>query len=111
MDPGVRMCVCVWQKGSSDAITDVSTASGWMILDCDPNAMAQDIRMVCNSTDTASNGCAHMLTGGAEGKLVRLPDNVSDDTSWPIFELRSDGRHGIGWDLVVVHSAGRCLSR
>jgi hypothetical protein len=62
-------------KGSSDAITDMSTASGWVILDCDPNEMAQDIRMVCNSTDTANNGCAHLLNGGAEGKLVRLPAN------------------------------------
>ena len=49
-----------------------------MILDCDPNAMAQDIRMVCNSTDIANNGCAHLLIGGAEGKLVRLPPTVSD---------------------------------
>jgi hypothetical protein len=52
-----------------------------MILDCDPNSMAQDIRMVCNSTDTAISGCAHMMNGGAEGKLVRLPDNVSDVSS------------------------------
>jgi len=60
-------------QGASNAITDISTASGWMILDCDPNAMAQDIRMVCNSTAIANNSCAHLLIGGAEGKLVRLP--------------------------------------
>jgi hypothetical protein len=67
-----------------------------MILDCDPNAMAQDIRMVCNSTDTTNNGCAHMLNGGAEGKLVRLPPNVSN-----MFSLMFD-LYGRGTGMEVV---------
>lgn len=62
-----------------------------MILSCDANAMAQDIRIVCNSTDTSNNGCSHMMNGGAEGKLVRLPNNVRDISSYYIsFALKKD---------------------
>lgn len=40
--------------------------------------MAQDIRLVCASDDTASVGCDHLYqNGGATGKIVRLPENVS----------------------------------
>ncbi|KAK7457234.1 hypothetical protein VKT23_010536 [Stygiomarasmius scandens] len=60
----------IW--GSPDAITDITTAAGWEILNCDPNALTQDIRLVCTNPD----GCGHFYSAsGPVGKLVRLPQN------------------------------------
>ncbi|KIK64055.1 hypothetical protein GYMLUDRAFT_71501 [Collybiopsis luxurians FD-317 M1] len=66
--------VQIW--GSSNAISDITTAAGWQILNCSSTAMAQDIRLMCMNNDTAAAGCQHLFQGGdAEGKLVRLPEN------------------------------------
>ncbi|THU93422.1 hypothetical protein K435DRAFT_191536 [Dendrothele bispora CBS 962.96] len=60
----------IW--GSPDTITDITTAAGWEILDCDPNALKQNIRLVC----TEPNGCSHLYqANGPVGKLVRLPQD------------------------------------
>lgn len=65
----------IW--GSPNAISDVTTAAGWQILNCSATALAQDIRIVCMSNDTTAAGCDNLFQGssGAEGKLVRLPEN------------------------------------
>ncbi|RDB30165.1 hypothetical protein Hypma_012365 [Hypsizygus marmoreus] len=64
----------IW--GSPDAISDITAAAGWTILGCSPNALAQDIRLVCNSDDTNGAGCDHLYQNiGAQGKIVRLPEN------------------------------------
>lgn len=61
----------IW--GSADAITDITTAAGWTILNCDKDALTQDIRLVCSGDD---NGCSHLWQNtGAVNKLVRLPQN------------------------------------
>ncbi|KAJ7719169.1 hypothetical protein B0H14DRAFT_2412305 [Mycena olivaceomarginata] len=63
----------IW--GSQNAITDITTAADWEILDCDPNALAQDIRLVCKS-DAADSNCSHLYQNtGAVNKLVRLPES------------------------------------
>ncbi|KAJ7143852.1 hypothetical protein C8R44DRAFT_864873 [Mycena epipterygia] len=63
----------IW--GSQDAITDITTAADWQILGCDPNALSQDIRLVCMSDDPAAK-CSHLYQNtGAVGKVVRLPEN------------------------------------
>ncbi|KAJ7585204.1 hypothetical protein C8J56DRAFT_788976 [Mycena floridula] len=62
----------IW--GSADAISDITTAAGWEILGCSPDAKAQDIRLVCKS-DNSSSGCSHLYQNGAVGKVVRLPQN------------------------------------
>ncbi|KAJ7474893.1 hypothetical protein FB451DRAFT_277804 [Mycena latifolia] len=61
----------VW--GAVDAISDITPAAGWTILDCDKGVLAQDVRLVCHD----SAGCPHLAltTGGAAGKLVRLPES------------------------------------
>ncbi|KAJ6546619.1 hypothetical protein B0H10DRAFT_1852028 [Mycena sp. CBHHK59/15] len=60
----------IW--GAADAISDITLAAGWTILDCDKGAMAQDVRLVCHDT----SGCPHLdQNTGAVGKLVRLPEN------------------------------------
>ena len=57
-----------------NTISDITTAAGWEILDCSPDAMKQDIHLVCQDTNTdCDNLYANM---GAEGKLVRLPNSV-----------------------------------
>ncbi|KAL0946002.1 hypothetical protein HGRIS_012278 [Hohenbuehelia grisea] len=60
--------------GSPDSISDITPAAGWTILGCDPDAEAQDIRLVCTSGNATD--CRHLYRKiGAAGKLVRLPDN------------------------------------
>jgi len=64
----------IW--GSQDAISDITPAAGWMILGCAPDVLAQDIRLVCKSNDTSAAGCDHLYQNiGADGKIVRLPEN------------------------------------
>ncbi|KAJ8520789.1 hypothetical protein ONZ45_g2437 [Pleurotus djamor] len=63
---------------SGPAITDITPAAGWVILDCDPHAMEQDIRLVCSSDDHEAAGCNHVFdNGGPVHKAVRLPENCS----------------------------------
>ncbi|KAI0820581.1 hypothetical protein BC628DRAFT_1396212 [Trametes gibbosa] len=56
--------------GPHAAVSDITTAAGWMIMDCDPNTADQDIRLVCQNPD---KGCDHIYTDSAAGTLVRLP--------------------------------------
>ncbi|TFK26040.1 hypothetical protein FA15DRAFT_589233 [Coprinopsis marcescibilis] len=66
----------IW--GSPDAITDITSAAGWQIIDCSPTALAQDIRLVC--TDPGDARCAHLYQNvGAEGKIVRLPEDCGSN--------------------------------
>ncbi|TDL13689.1 hypothetical protein BD410DRAFT_872165, partial [Rickenella mellea] len=61
--------------GSTKAISDITPAAGWEILGCDPNAISQDIRLICKSSDASSVGCDHLYQNGAENTIVRLPEN------------------------------------
>ncbi|KAA1475890.1 hypothetical protein DENSPDRAFT_911229 [Dentipellis sp. KUC8613] len=58
--------------GSTTAISDITTAAGWEILECDADGLDQTIKMVCTSTTAA---CDHVLQNGAKDTLVRLPQN------------------------------------
>ncbi|KAK7049915.1 hypothetical protein VNI00_005345 [Paramarasmius palmivorus] len=61
----------IW--GSPDAITDVTKAAGWTILNCEKDSLAQDIRLVCSGSEA---DCEHLWQStGAVGKLVRLPES------------------------------------
>ncbi|CCM02698.1 uncharacterized protein FIBRA_04804 [Fibroporia radiculosa] len=60
--------------GASSAISDLTEAAGWAILDCNSTGTAQDIRATCvNSTA----GCDHLYQGNAVGTIVRLPENCT----------------------------------
>ncbi|KAF9269765.1 hypothetical protein L218DRAFT_969553 [Marasmius fiardii PR-910] len=59
--------------GAPSAIADITKAAGWTILNCDGNALAQDIRLVCTGTTEQCNNL--YANTGATGKLVRLPEN------------------------------------
>lgn len=65
----------VMLSGASSAISDLTEAGGWKILNCDPNTMDQDIRLVCMQDTTGL--CAHLYQNGAADTLVRLPQNCS----------------------------------
>ena len=69
------------QWGASGAISDITPAAGWQILSCDPNGMDQDIRLVCMHDDAS---CDHLLEGGAENTIVRLPESVRSPSLPPI---------------------------
>ena len=61
------------QWGTPNAISDVTPAAGWHILDCNPDEMKQDIRLVCLD-DKAD--CNHIIDSGAQDIIVRLPQSV-----------------------------------
>ncbi|KAJ7174894.1 hypothetical protein C8R46DRAFT_1347894 [Mycena filopes] len=65
----------IW--GSDDAITDITPAAHWQILGCDPNALSQNVRMVCmTDEDDPDSLCGHVYQNtGAVNKIVRLPEN------------------------------------
>ncbi|KAF7312702.1 hypothetical protein MIND_00284900 [Mycena indigotica] len=65
----------VW--GGIDALTDITQAADWEILDCDPKAGAQNIRLVCkNDPEETTSKCGHLYQNiGAVNKLVRLPES------------------------------------
>ncbi|KAJ8521299.1 hypothetical protein ONZ45_g1962 [Pleurotus djamor] len=61
--------------GEPKGISDITPAAGWVILDCDPNVLNQDVRLVCES-DHDESGCGHLFDyHGANNKLVRLPES------------------------------------
>ncbi|KAF7422513.1 hypothetical protein PC9H_010669 [Pleurotus ostreatus] len=60
-------------SGAAKAITDITPAAGWIVLDCDPHALSQEIRLVCKGDDEAS--CGHLFEHGPEHKVVRLPES------------------------------------
>ncbi|KAF8898004.1 hypothetical protein CPB84DRAFT_1748022 [Gymnopilus junonius] len=65
----------IW--GSDNAISDITTAAGWQIIDCSPSALQQDIRLVCAS---GNSNCTHLYDGSGDinaavGKVVRLPES------------------------------------
>ena len=71
----VDLTVTILQWGAPSAIADITKAGGWTILNCDENALIQDIRLVCTGTPEE---CDHLYDStGAAGKLVRLPEKVS----------------------------------
>ncbi|KAJ8520806.1 hypothetical protein ONZ45_g2441 [Pleurotus djamor] len=63
---------------SGAGITDITPAAGWIILDCDPHALEQEIRLVCSSTNHEEAGCHHVFENGAEHKVVRLPESCTE---------------------------------
>jgi hypothetical protein len=69
--------LCPTKTRTSSAISDITEAAGWKILNCSPDAIAQDIRIVCK--DEAAGSCSHLYTDGAIDTLVRLPQTVRLD--------------------------------
>ncbi|KAF9496506.1 hypothetical protein BDN71DRAFT_1357912, partial [Pleurotus eryngii] len=56
------------------AITDITPAAGWVVLDCDPHALVKDIRLVCKGDNTEGPGCNHLFNGrDPVDKYVQLP--------------------------------------
>ncbi|KAJ8502672.1 hypothetical protein ONZ45_g11540 [Pleurotus djamor] len=113
--------------GSSKAITDITPAAGWVVLDCDPHLLAQEIRLVCQGSDETA--CGHLFEHGPEHKVVRLPEScgagpfariasasVADDQSIPghVQLTRRDGvepqvhvlKVDNAWDMVDVAKTG-----
>ncbi|KAF8186252.1 hypothetical protein BJ912DRAFT_467768 [Pholiota molesta] len=61
----------IWSSNAA-AISDITPAAGWTILGCAPDALDQEIRLVC----TGGGNCAHLYSEtGAVGKVIRLPEN------------------------------------
>ncbi|KAI1787639.1 hypothetical protein LXA43DRAFT_1164830 [Ganoderma leucocontextum] len=61
--------------GSHSAISDLTPAGGWTILDCNATSADQEIRLVCHDPSK----CDHLYLNGAENTLVRLPDDCSSE--------------------------------
>lgn len=65
------------QAGSQYSVSDITGAAGWEIINCTTSTTDQDIRLVCTGEDDESVGCDHLYQAGAEGTIVRLPEDVS----------------------------------
>ncbi|KAH8923619.1 hypothetical protein BT69DRAFT_1350058 [Atractiella rhizophila] len=63
----------IW--GNTSALSDITTAAGWTILECNSTSLAQEIRLVCTNED--GDGCNNLFAGATGGvnKLVRLPES------------------------------------
>ncbi|KAF7329581.1 hypothetical protein MKEN_00221000 [Mycena kentingensis (nom. inval.)] len=62
----------IW--GDVGAISDITEAADWEILGCDPDALSQEIRIVCRTE--GSKACAHLYeAAGAVNKIIRLPES------------------------------------
>ncbi|KAF7378105.1 USP domain-containing protein [Mycena sanguinolenta] len=56
--------------GASSAVSDITPAGGWTILDCDTDSLAQSVRLACQTS-----ACEHLFEGqGAIDTVVRLPE-------------------------------------
>ncbi|KAJ7929627.1 hypothetical protein B0H13DRAFT_1964126 [Mycena leptocephala] len=97
---GVSGTMRVW--GSATKISDITTAAGWTILNCDPSALQQDIRLVCTG-DSAT--CGHLFQDGAVNTLVRLPQNCGANAFARV------GRSWVPEDQSVPANVARQLSR
>lgn len=54
------------------------------MLTCDPESLSQDVRAVCQ---TDGSDCDHVYLNGAEGTIVRLPEDVCVNFLLPIFSI------------------------
>ncbi|KAF9451431.1 hypothetical protein P691DRAFT_773101 [Macrolepiota fuliginosa MF-IS2] len=64
----------IW-GANKNAITDITPASGWVILGCDPNALQQNVRIVCQADESDHQSCGNLFRElGKSGKIVRLPE-------------------------------------
>ncbi|KAJ8517433.1 hypothetical protein ONZ45_g5373 [Pleurotus djamor] len=60
---------------SPSALSDITPAAGWVILDCDPHVLEQDVRLVCEG-DISDSKCSHVFSdNGPEDKIIRLPES------------------------------------
>lgn len=70
----------IW--GHANALSDITTAAGYEIVQCEPHLTTQVVELVCMHEDPSQVGCDHLDVGGAIGKVVRLPEDVSTSTCW-----------------------------
>ncbi|EIM91796.1 uncharacterized protein STEHIDRAFT_46336 [Stereum hirsutum FP-91666 SS1] len=91
---GANGSLQIW--GSTTGISDITSSAGWIILSCNPSAASSttsnqtqvDVRLVCSSEDTSATGCDHLFANGAEGTLVRMPPQDSQNcTSAPFLRV------------------------
>ncbi|KAH8800124.1 hypothetical protein DL96DRAFT_1564419 [Flagelloscypha sp. PMI_526] len=92
----------IWSDNKA-MITDITQAADWEIMGCSPDKLAQDIRIVCKSDD--SEKCNHLFYGGAENKIVRLPQNCGQNAFGRI------GRIWVSEDQNVPQDIARRLVR
>ncbi|KAL4263440.1 hypothetical protein AB1N83_008684 [Pleurotus pulmonarius] len=60
--------------GFPKSITDITPVTGWIVLDCDPHSLEQEIRLVCQPDDDTA--CNHVFDHwGPEDKIVQLPES------------------------------------
>jgi hypothetical protein len=88
-DPSHTFLVLLIQWGATEVIADITQAADWEILSCDPQSLAQDIRIVCKTAD--STGCDHLFAtpSGAPSRLAVTSGTLSTSaadvsgTAWP----------------------------
>ncbi|KAJ7763085.1 hypothetical protein B0H14DRAFT_3895554 [Mycena olivaceomarginata] len=84
--PGDTVSGTLKVSGASNAVSDITAAAGWTILNCDAEALAQDIRLACQTAD-----CEHLFEGhGAIDTLIRLPQTCGANAFARVADIRVD---------------------
>ena len=61
------------QNGTTNAVSDISNAAGWSVVDCVEGAAQQVIKLLCTGHNST---CEHVFQGGANHTIVRVPEEV-----------------------------------
>ncbi|KAF7368705.1 USP domain-containing protein [Mycena venus] len=87
-------------SGASNAVSDITAAGGWTILSCDASSLAQDIRLVCQSSD-----CEHLFEGhGAIDTLIRLPETCGSSAFARVANIQVDPNQTLPADIKATIS-------
>ncbi|KDQ25329.1 hypothetical protein PLEOSDRAFT_169388 [Pleurotus ostreatus PC15] len=94
-------------SGAPHMMADITPAAGWVVLDCDANALEQDIRLVCANDETESENCAHLFAqGGPVNKVLRLPESCGRGPFVRIADAKLDSDQSI-----PIHAAHKIRRR
>ncbi|KAJ6546614.1 hypothetical protein B0H10DRAFT_2243472 [Mycena sp. CBHHK59/15] len=90
-------------SGASHAVSDITTVGGWTVLTCDSHSLAQDIRLVCHSSD-----CEHLFEGfGAIDTIIRLPESCGHNPFARVAGIQVDTNQSIPARLAAnIHPVG-----
>ncbi|KAJ6551946.1 hypothetical protein B0H19DRAFT_1159447 [Mycena capillaripes] len=82
-------------SGGSNAVSDITPAGGWTILDCDARSLTQNIRLVCHSS-----ACEHLFEGhGAIDTLIRLPETCGPNAFARVSDIHVDADQALPSDV------------
>ncbi|KAF8206062.1 hypothetical protein K438DRAFT_2014366 [Mycena galopus ATCC 62051] len=85
-------------SGTSNAVSDITPAGGWTILDCDADAFTQNIRLACRTS-----ACEHLFDGqGAIDTVIRLPETCGAGPFARVTDIQVDPDQTLPSDVAAT---------